>query len=119
MIKKENSDLPVKMNKDIFSKIKDFILKIFRNGNKKQINEYKEEKQSYKKVETFIDDIKFADEYQEERSIKTKLDKKEIKITDLTSIQKQKMIEFYKKEIARKEEKLNNIKQRILKLRHA
>ena len=118
-MKNENSNLPLEIKGGIFSRIRNFIFKLFGKQKKELVEEYKEKEPSLEKDVHFKENIKFVDKYQEEKSIKAKLDKDEIKIADLSGTQKQKMINFYKKEIKQKEEKLNNIKQRILKLKHA
>jgi len=64
----------------------------------------------------FKEYIKY-ESFAKENIIKRKLNSGIIKVSDLNSEEKNMMINFYKRQIAYKKEKLNVIKTRIIKLR--
>lgn len=55
--------------------------------------------------------------YDFEENLKRKLDRNEIKVSDLTPQEKSKMMDFFKKQIKYKQERFNSISKRILKLK--
>ena len=113
-----NDNLPSEIKDGLFSRIKKFILKIFKRENKDVVYNT-EENSNYQKDTDFIENIKVIDEFEEEKKIKYKLDNNKITIDELNDNEITRMIEFYKKEVERKKEKLNQINQRILKLKNA
>ena len=106
---------PVKKRNNIFYYIKNIIQKLFFKREEIENVENKEFKELENKE--FNEKIKYADKYELERRIKGKIDKNEINVSDLTNLEKEKMIVFYRKQISLKKEKLNQIKNRVLKLK--
>ena len=103
--------LPVKKINNIVEMIKNKIKKIF---SKKEKIAPKYEVQNDAK-ENFDERIKYVDEYETERILEIKLDRNEINVSDLTNLEKEKMITYYRKQIKIKKDKIESIKNKILK----
>lgn len=75
------------------------------------------EQNNYKNVrQEFMESIK-TEVNDELLNLQNKLKNKEIQISELTEEQKDKLIEIYNKQIQEKKQKLEKIKQSILKLK--
>ena len=101
-----------KEEKGIIRKIKEWIKKFIF---KPQIIEKNESLNENLEKNDFNERIQIIDEYKEEKILKTKIDNNEIIISDLTNFQKERLIDFYRKQNELKREKLEQIKLRILK----
>ena len=114
-MKKFQKDMIVfKEKKNIISKIKVWIKKLF---SKQEIVEKNDFSNKNLNKQDFKERIQIVDEYKDEKILKSKIDKKEILISDLTNIQKEKLINFYRKQNKLKREKLKQIKSRILEIK--
>lgn len=103
-----------KEKKNIIRKIKEWIKNLF---SKQEIVEKNIFSNGKLNKQDFNERIQIVDEYKEEKILKSKIDKKEILISDLTNIQKERLINFYRKQNKLKRENLKQIKSRILEIK--
>lgn len=109
-----NETLPMKVNRNIFARIKIWFIKLFKKeepvqGAIKEINTSVEQL----KNNNFKDDIKVASK-DRILSIQRKLKEKQIEISELTDEELDEMIDLYKKQIEEKKNKLKQYRDKMI-----